>query len=267
MRPSRARRGVWMLALAALVADAMAAGSVITVNGHPHGKGLWSLFEHLPALGEAIPIRLAMYAVLCIALIVALWLAEPGFTSWRYILAGAAIVCFLPNPSGAFWTAHVRQPGFFTTAAYKKVIHQGDVALVFPYADRVSWSMLWQGETGFRFRMIGGHIGQAVIPSECKWADYWASLAGGTPPGGAAGFRKFLLAHHVDVIVEAPATTSWPRQLVAASLPDVRPVRLHGTTVYRLPPGLPPALPPGGPHLTPGGYLNTAPGDAICGRR
>ncbi len=56
--------------------------------------------------------------------------------------------------------------------------------------------------------MIGGHIGQAIIPSECQWADCWESLAGGTPPGGAGGFRRFLLAHHVNVIVEAPATTS-----------------------------------------------------------
>ena len=175
-------------------------------------------------------------------------------------------MCFLPNPSGAFWTAHVRQPSFFTTSAYKQVIHRGDVALVFPYTDRVSWSMLWQGETGFRFRMIGGHIGQAIIPSECKWAGDWESLAGGEPPGGAAGFRRFLLAHHVTVIVEAPATTAWPRRLIAASLPDVRPIRVDGTVVYRLRPGLPLVLPRGGPRLSPVGYLNTAPEDAICAR-
>jgi hypothetical protein len=175
-------------------------------------------------------------------------------------------VCFLPNPSGAFWAAHVRQPSFFRTSAYKTVIHRGDVALVFPYTDRASWSMLWQGETGFRFRMIGGHIGQTIIPSECKWAGDWESLGGGEPPGGAAGFRRFLLAHHTTVIVEAPATTTWPRRLIAASLPDVRPRRILGTVVYRLPPGLPLALPPGGPRLSSTGYLNTAPEDAICKR-
>jgi hypothetical protein len=266
MRAGRARRGVWMLALAALIADALATGPEITENGHRLAKGPWSLFHHLPALGEAIPVRFTMYAILFIALIVALWLAEPGFRAWRFVLAAAAIVCFLPNPSGAFWTAHARQPSFFR-AAYKKVIRPGDVALVFPYADRVSWSMLWQGETGFRFRMIGGHIGQAVIPSECKWAGDWESLAGGAPPGGAAGFRRFLLKHHVNVIVEAPATTSWPRQLIAASLPDVRGVKIHGTTVYRLRPGLPLSLPPGGPHLSPAGFLNTSPGNAICKKR
>src|SRR5579862_1609593 len=266
MRPGRVRRGVWLLALAALVADALAAGPKVTVDGHRLVTGVWSLFQHLPAIGEAIPIRLAMYAVLFIALIVALWLAEPGRRLWRFVLAGLAIVCFLPNPSGAFWTAGVRQPGFFATSAYRKVIHPGDVALVFPYAARVSWSMVWQAETGFRFRTIGGHIGQAIIPSECKWAGDWESLAGGEPPGGAAGFRQFLLAHHVSVVIEAPATTEWPRRLVAASLPDVNPVKVLGTTVYRLSPALPLPLPPGGPPLSATGDLNKAPERAVCGR-
>jgi len=265
VRRGRARRGVWVLALAAVVADAMAAGPEVTVDGHPLGKGVWSLFQHLPALGEAIPIRLAMYAVLCIALVVAVWLAEPGFRIWRFALAGLAIVFFLPNPSGAFWTAHTRQPSFFTTSAYRKVIHPGDVALVFPYAARASWSMLWQAETGFRFRMIGGHIGQAIIPAECPWVGDWESLAGGEPPGGAAGFRRFLLAHRVSVIVEAPKTSAWPKQLIAASLPDVGPVRIKGTTVYRLPPGLPLSLPAGGPRLSSTQGLKTGAGRAVCG--
>jgi hypothetical protein len=266
MRPGRARRGVWMLGLAAVVADWMAAGPEVTENGHRLGQGIWALFQDLPALGEAIPIRLAMYAVLFLSLIVALWLAEPRFRGWRFGLAGLAIVCFLPNPSGAFWTAHVRQPSFFKTGAYKKVIHKGDVALVFPYADRESWSMLWQGETGFRFRMIGGHVGQAIIPAECKWAVTWESLAGGEPQGGAAGFRRFLLAHHVSVVIEAPATTTWPRELIRASLPDVRPSDILGTDVYRLPPNLPVALPRGGPRLVATGRLNDVPRRAICTR-
>ncbi len=266
VRSGRARRGVWLLALAAVAADAMAAGPEVTVNGHHLGQGVWSLLQHLPAIGEAIPIRFAMYAVLFIALAVALWLAESGLGFWRFVLAAVAIVCFLPNPSGAFWTSHVRNPSFFTTSAYRKVIHQGDVALVFPYSARVSWSMFWQAETGFRFRMIGGHTGQAILPSECRWAGDWESIAGGDPPGGAAGFRRFLLAHRVSVIIEAPATTAWPRRLIAASLPDVRPVRILGTTVYRLRPGLPLSLPAGGPRLSPTGSLNTEPERAICGR-
>ena len=263
MRPGRARRGVWLLALAALIAEWMAAGPEVTANGHPLMKGVWSVLQDLPALGEAIPVRLAMYAVLFIALIVALWLAEPGYRAWRFAAAGVAMVCFLPNPSGAFWTAHVRQPSFFATGAYRKVIHEGDVALVFPYADRVSWNMLWQGESGFRFKMIGGHIGQAIIPSECKWAGDWGSIPGGTPPGGGAGFRQFLLAHGVDVVVEAPASSEHERRLIDAALPDVQPKRMLGTTVYRLRPDLPLELPPGGPTLPETGYVNTPPGE-IC---
>ena len=75
MRPGRARRGVWMLLLAAFVADLLAAGPVMKENGHRLGQGPWALIQHLPALGAAIPVRLAMYAILFIALAVALWLA------------------------------------------------------------------------------------------------------------------------------------------------------------------------------------------------
>jgi hypothetical protein len=266
IRRGPARRGVWVLVLAAFVADLMAAGPEVTANGHRLVKGLWSVLQHLPALGEAIPIRLAMYAVLFIALAVALWLAQPGFRAWRFAAAGVAIVCFLPNPSGAFWTANARQPSFFTTSAYRQVIHRGDVALVFPYGSRVSWLMLWQAETGFHYRMIGGHIGQAIIPSECPWVGDWLSLTAGMPPGGAAGFRRFLIAHHVNVIIEAPATTDWPRRLITASLPDVRPVRMLGTTVYRLPPGLPLSLPAGGRRLWSTGVLNNDLRRAYCAR-
>jgi hypothetical protein len=263
--PGRVRRGAWLLLIAALLADAMAAGPEVTAAGHPLAKGVWSLVVHVPALGKAMPIRLAMYAVLFIALLIALWLAQPG-GAWRFYLAGLAIVLFLPNPSGAFWARHLRNPSFFTTSAYRQVIHRRDVALVLPYVDRASWSMYWQAETGFWFRMIGGHTGQALLPSECRWAGDWESLGGGEPPGGAAGFRKFLLAHHVNEVIEAPATTTWPRRLIAASLPDVQPVDVRGTKVYRLRPGLPLALPRGGPRLNATGYLNTDPGEAICGR-
>src|SRR5207248_224215 len=139
VRPGRARRGVWVLALAAICADAMAAGPKMKVAGHAIGTGVWALFRHLPAIGEAMPVRLAMYAVLFIALVAALWLAEPGARPWRFVLAGLAILCFLPNPSDAFWTSKVKNPSFFATGAYRQVIHPGDIALVFPYAARASW--------------------------------------------------------------------------------------------------------------------------------
>ena len=265
MARGRARRGVWLLLLAAVAADAMAVGPEIRVAGHPVVRGVWAAIERLPAIGVAIPIRLAMYAVLFVALVVALWLAGPGRRIWRFVLAGLAVVSFLPTPSSAFWTSHVRQSRFFATAAYRPFIHPGDTALVFPYATPVSWSMLWQAETGFRFTMIGGHIGQAIIPSECRWRDDWASLAGGTPPGGAAGFRRFLLAHHVDVVVEGPHTKPWARALIASSLSDVRPVRVADATVLRLPPDLPRALPRDAPPLPPGGRMNHGPARAVCG--
>jgi hypothetical protein len=263
-RSHRVRRGLWLLVLAALAADVLATGTEMTVAGHAVGPGVWRLIRRLPALGEAIPVRLTMYAVFCAALVTALWLVQPGRRRWRFLLAGVAAAIFLPNPSGALWRSPAPQPRFFSTPVYRTYLRPGDTALVFPYAERKSWSMLWQAETGFRFSMVGGHVGQTVIPAECAWAGAYASLSGGTPPRGAAGFRAFLLAHHVTVIVVAPGTGTWSKKLIASSLPDVRPVSVADVKVYRLRPGLPSRLPTGAPPL-PHRPLNTSLGQEICG--
>ena len=262
-RGRRGRRGLWVLILAALAAEVLAMGTEMTVAGHAVGPGVWRLIQHLPALGEAIPVRLTMYAVLFAALATALWLGQPGRRLLRFVLAGVAVASFLPTPTGAFWSSYAPQPRFFSTPVYRTFIHRGDTALVFPYAERNSWSMLWQAETGFRFSMAGGHIGQTVIPAECRWAGDYESLSGGTPPGGAAGFRAFLLAHNVSVIVMGRGTGTWSKDLITSSLPDVRPVSVADVKVYRLRPGLPSTVPDGAPPL-PHRRLRTALGQGVC---
>jgi len=125
--------------------------------------------------------------------------------------------------------------------------------------------MLWQAETGFSFSMIGGHVGQTITPAECPWAEDWASIAGGTPTGGAAAFRRFLLAHHVTLVIEGSHTRRWPKTLIASSIPDVHPVRVADVTVLRIPPGLPLALPSDAPPLPRGKKLHRRPATAVCG--
>lgn len=230
----RLRRGVRLLLLAAVAADAMALGSQVRVAGHPVGTGIWAGIERLPALGEALPIRLEMYAGLFLVLAASFWLAQPGRRFWRFVLGALAVASLLPTPSGAFWTSHVRQSRFFDSPAYRTLVHRGDTALLFPYSSRRSWSMLWQAETHFRFAMIGGHVGQPIVPAECPWYRDYESLGGGMPSGGPAGFRQFLLAHHVDVVVEGPRTSARVRELIRASLPDARQAHLEGATVVRL---------------------------------
>jgi hypothetical protein len=260
----RLRRGVWLLLLAAVAADAMAAGPRVRAAGHPLVTGVWAGIERLPAVGEAIPIRLEMYAGLFVVLAAAVWIAQPGRRAWRWGLAALAVACFLPTPRGAFWTSHVRQSRFFTSSAVRTLIHRGDTALVFPYMSLHSWSMLWQAETQFRFRMLGGHVGQSIIPSECRWFGDYESLGGGTPPGGAAGFRRFLLAHHVDVIVEGPRTSGRVEELIRASVPDAPRVRVAGVMVLRLS-ALPRRLPRDAPPLPATRRVSHGPGK-VCRR-
>lgn len=258
----RLRRGAWLLLVAAVAADAMATGSTVRVAGHPVATGVWAGIEKLPAVGEALPIRLEMYAGLFLVLGATFWLAQPGRRLWRFVLGAAAVASLLPTPSGAFWTSRARQSRFFDSAANRAFIHRGDRALVFPYASRSSWSMLWQAETHFRFAMIGGHVGQSIIPAECPWYRDYESLGGGMPPGGPAGFRRFLLARHVTVVVEGPRTSARVRKLIRASLPDVRQVRVADVTLLRLS-NLSPVLPGDAPPWHASGHRNHGP-EGIC---
>ena len=111
--------------------------------------------------------------------------------------------------------------------------------------------MLWQAETGFAFRMIGGWTGHHIIPADCRWYWDYRALAGVRPPGGAAAFRRFLLAHHVDVVVEGPGATPNSLRLIEATLPELTPVRAADASVIRIPAATAAQLPTGGPSLAP----------------
>jgi hypothetical protein len=260
----RWRRGAWVLLLAAAATTALALGPRMLVDGHKIAGGVWTWIGHLPAIHSALPVRFDLYTGLFAALVTAIWLARPGARrGWRFALAALAVVTLLPTPSESHWVSTVPQSRFFTTTAYRAVLDRGETALVLPYGP-TGWSMLWQAEAKFSFAMIGGWVGRSILPSECRWYWDYHALIGVRPPGGAAGFRRFLLAHHVGAVVEGPGTQRWARQLVAAALPDVRPLQIADATVLLLRRTLPARLPKSAPRLAPAGRPQRAPNGLPC---
>lgn len=246
------RRGYWVLLAGLVAADVLALGSEVRVDGHGISPWLGAWLAKVPDLGEAVTIRFDMYAALFAALAAGLWLARPGGRrGWSVALGTLAVVALLPSPAAKLWVSDVPQSTFFDSSAYRSYLHPGETTVVFPYGAS-GWSMLWQAETGFDVSMIGGHVGRNITRPECRWYwDYRALSGAVVPPGGAAEFRRFLLAHHVGAIVEGPGTRAWSLALIAASLPDVRGVQVRDATVLRIPPTLPVALPKGGPPIPP----------------
>jgi hypothetical protein len=260
----RARRGAWLLLLGAVASTLLALGPRMRVDGHQIAVGAWTWIERLPAFHDALPIRLDMYTALFGALAAALCLSQTGVPRiWRYGLSLLAVILLVPNPSDSRWTSTVPQSSFFRTAAYRPYLRPGKTALVLPYGP-TGWSMLWQAETHFRFSMIGGWVGRSITRPECPW--YWSyrALLGVPPPDGGAAFRRFLLQHHVSVVVEGPGTQAWARRLLSASLADVRAEHAADATVLRIPRNLPAALPSNAPTLRPALRPQAPPAQLPC---
>jgi len=192
------------LAVIAAACSALALGTRVKVAGTVVGIGPWTLLARLPLVGSALPVRLTLYTSLLAGVLVALSLADRPSRS-RYALAVCGVIATLPNLQLPTWHSRVPQARFAVPSAA--------TTLVLPYGP-AGWSMLWQAEAGFRYRLVGGAFAVRVIPSERQWRDVYAGLGSGriTP----RRLRAFLAAHRVSRLVVAPGTRPGAVRLVRA---------------------------------------------------
>lgn len=218
-----------LLAMLALVVLLML-GAHLHIAGHPTLPLPWSWIDRLPLLDKVVPVRLGVYMFLIIALIAALWLAQPrdgasGVAKW--FIAGLAVVLLVPNVGSGQWRSRVHNPVLFTTDEYRRVLRDGEIVLALPYPP-LGDSMLWQANTGMRFRMAGGYLGPLWRPDYILPAFVDAQI---TPD--PAQIRAFLTRRRVGaVIVDPTDPQQWPGTLAKLGL---RPLSLGGVTVYKVP--------------------------------
>jgi hypothetical protein len=217
------------LALAFLVAVVLSLGTRPKFAGVDVGYGPWLAFAHLPVLESALPARLTLYASLFAALLIALALADRP-PRWAWGLALLGILSTLPNPHLAQWSSAVPRPTFFSANRDAAHLRADETVLLLPYGPS-GWSMLWQAEERFRFRIVGGHFALRVTPPEERWRDVYEGLSNGRVR--AARLRPFLIEHDVDVVVVTPGTRPGTRRALerAAGGPDVH---AGDAAVYRL---------------------------------
>lgn len=216
-----------LLALTLVGVVMLSLGTRVKIAGEVVGIGPWAALAPLPVVGSALPIRLTLYTSLLGALLVALALADRGSVT-RWLLAAAGVVAILPNLQLGYWSSDVPRPQFFATERYLQHVPENATALVLPYGP-AGWSMLWQAESGFAFRLIGGHFGLRVTPAEEPWRDVYENL--GTGRVSPARLRSFLAAHEVDVVIVAPGTRGRAHRAVAAAV-RAPPVHVLDVVVY-----------------------------------
>jgi hypothetical protein len=204
---------------------------VLATGAHLHVAGFvtlpmpWGLIRHLPLLSRVIPLRLGAYVFLIVALVLALWLAQPRRSAWqraKWAVALIGLVLLLPNLGQGWWSSRPPNPSFFTSQAYRHYLTRDETALVLPWGTQ-SDEMLWQAETGFWYRQTGAYLG-ALLPVDYRQDPLLAPFNGSNVPPSLSEVRGFLTGRHVGaVIVEASDQGYWTRLLTG--------IGLHGTTV------------------------------------
>ncbi len=206
-------------------------GSHLHIAGYPTIPLPWKVLS-VSLLREAVPVRLAVYISLIVAVIAAMWLARPRTgreAAVKWALAAMSIVFLVPNLSTDYWHGPVVNPSFFTTNEYRSALSRGETVLVLPFGQYGS-SMLWQAETGMWFRMTGAYLSRKY-PASYVSDPLFPALLGQAPPSAEA-LRSFIAQRHVGAVIVGPGTSpQWPAALAAIGL---KPKSVGGIVLYRV---------------------------------
>jgi hypothetical protein len=164
----RWRRDRWLRVVGVGTAAALvwSLGAFLHIDGITHhvlplpGR----LLSYLPVFNDVLPARFDMFMDLGLAAVVAVFVERAVLAGrWRGRLAGDAallLVCVTLAPSLPISASVTDTPRYFLPGGDVDALPQGTVALVVPYGDGETTMdpLLWQAESGFRFRMVAGAI-------------------------------------------------------------------------------------------------------------
>jgi hypothetical protein len=221
----------WLLAGVGALAFLWSLGSTLHIAGRATIPLPWRLVAHLPIARAITPDRVIVYTWLVVSVAVALWLATPG--RWRlarWAVVAIGVVLILPDGSSPLFGGRPYQPPLFYTSAYKRTLKQRSVVLLLPY-DGYGYSMLWQAQSNFWFRMPEGYL--SGVPPTAFLAAPLAQkfLNSATVPVAPADIRAFVQRYRVTtIILDRTDPESWPAQLSAAGYKG-QPI--GGLTIYK----------------------------------
>jgi hypothetical protein len=194
-----------------------------------------------------------MYAWLVAAILVSRWLAGRGATEtegpasgpehavgpsariWRgarWALMALVAASILPVvPPAATPTV----PRFFADGTYRGYLRPGEIVLTLPFTTPDP-EMLWQVETSFEFRMVGGYVGSRAIPPAERSKRAFHGLIWDRPwRVPASALRDYMLEHQVGaVILDHSVPGEWQRLFGALGLQREL---VGGVILYRVPAG------------------------------
>jgi hypothetical protein len=225
------RPGSRFLVLALGLALVATLGSELRIRDHVLVPLPWRLVRNLPLFDNVIPSRFAVYAALSAALIASLWAASPSWSrSLRIVLTGAAIAALVPAVWRGYWHEQPARPAFFAHGLDRICLSRNDNVLMLPPPFQNA-ALLWQTESGFRFRLADGALNDSVPKSLPGRESMLHVIGDDVPPGGAKALLRLARLNHVDaILVDASAEPTWPRLLDTV----LRGGNVGGLRLYRL---------------------------------
>ncbi len=122
----------------------------------------WGKLWELPVVRSAFPERIMIFAYLALAVIVAVWLARPGKAWVKWLMALLVLAAIAQDAPTMNLPPTYRVPAFITAGTYRKYLTPGETVLVL--SRRGNAGMLWQAETDFYVRIVGGYVNESITP-------------------------------------------------------------------------------------------------------
>ncbi len=223
-----------------LTALVFSLGPQLKILGHGRLVLPWDAMQRLPLLGNALPSRLMIFAMLFIAVVCALWLARLGrFYRVGCVLVLAAAALMLPaskgGACGGCWYSPLHKASLFENDAFKSVIAKGETVMFLPFypGNGNGDAMLWQTQSDGYFRIANGY-GNFMPPMVSAWAasEILQSDAGvvDAPPPFPAAVSNDVKSNDIRyIIVPAAEVGKWDGLLRAAGWQgqDIGDLRLY----------------------------------------
>jgi hypothetical protein len=219
---------------------ALAVGPDLVIGDKPRFQFPWAGLWNLPIARSAEPSRFIVFAVLVLAVALALWLAAPtrskvlGAARWGLgLLAVAAILVDSPTahqavnplPPGYQLPATMKPanqlPPFITDGLYRQSLRQGEIVVIVTH--RGNAGMLFQAAAGFYFRIAGGFINASLTPQNAL--PHPVTLVAHPSRAADQMFEDYLRSSGVGaIVVEQAWEDQWMGNFSAK-------LGMHGTSV------------------------------------
>jgi hypothetical protein len=211
-----------------------AMGPVLHVAGKQGIWMPWALFQRLPLLSIALPIRFMTYAFLVVAVMVAMWFsASPARPLTKWIAAAVIVVSLAPNLHASFWVSPLDIPAFFTDRTYAAELQPREIILPLPWGQRGN-SMYWQLQSDMYFRMAGGWTG--ISPFEFARMPVANYFYGGSDlPEASDQLKAYIARFGVQAVIADPKEADFATFKQTLDSLGVAGLNEKGVWVYKIP--------------------------------